>query len=501
MTTVSDEKRATLEALRPAAEWELASRSFVNFLAFVMILARAAPLLGLPGGPQPFEQWPYLMEMAKAFSENRLVVVLKARQLGFSWLVAAYTCWLMLFRRGSVVLLLSRGEKEAQALVEKVKFIYSNLPRNWDVPPLGKDSLEELTIPSLDSKVLALPSTKEAGRSETATLVVQDEADFHAYLGDNFMAVKPTIDGGGQMIMGSTSNKKVESSLFKENYRESPGNNWYRVFWPWNARPGRDEAWYERTKEDGKALAAELGLTPDAYMEQEYPASANEALAPSKALAYLDHTALMSMQDGIREPLMRFGAVNIYRKWRADGRYMCGTDTSHGVGIDYSASVVIEMRSGVIVADILDNLLEPESLAYETMEMLKLYRNPIWGIEDNERGEMTLRAAQAQQYPRIFHRESSQGYNRRAGWHTDGKSRWILWGELSQAIEAGQVTTLNAEGLTQMFSVIKNPKNQGRPEHMAGAHDDYPMAVGIAWQMRKHAFASKGQGVKLGRRW
>ena len=76
---------------------EFARRNFVSpdgeqpdFLDHVKILERAQLHSGVSGGAAPFQKWPYLIDLAKALVDNRLVTVLKARQLGFSWTSAAY---------------------------------------------------------------------------------------------------------------------------------------------------------------------------------------------------------------------------------------------------------------------------------------------------------------------------------------------------------------------------------------------------------------------------
>jgi len=45
----------------------------------------------------------------------------------------------------------------------------------------------------------------------------------------------------------------------------------------------------------------------------------------------------------------------------------------------------------------------------------------------------------------------------------------------------------SGDGLSQFFTVIRNPDKRGRIEAQSGTHDDYPMAVGIAWQLRQSA--------------
>jgi len=492
-------KRVSQETRIAALAYVLASRSFEDFLDHVWIME---PPPG--GGRIKFVKWSHLMGMAKKLVINRLLIILKARQIGFSWLVAAYVAWTILFKEGAVVLMLSKGQDEARTILGKVRFVLRNLPEGW-LPALGVDSRGEITIPSMNSKVTALPATEDAGRSETATLVIQDEADFHEYLDTNYAAVKPTIDAGGQMVMGSTSNKRKMTSLFKDLYRRAKakesGEGWVHIFFPWHVRPERDVEWYERTKAD---VPATDDMSPELYMEQEYPNSEDEALAPSRVLAAFDHDVLKQMEADAREPMrIMDGVVRIYRGWQIGSRYACGTDTSHGVGQDFSASVVVDVQSGYVCADILSNTLPPEELAWHTMEMLKVYKNPLWAVEDNDWGIVAIKAAQRERYPRLYKRKTSRHGADKVGWHTDTRSRYTLWGELIEATNAGLIVVPNSKGLSQFYSVIRNPNQDGRIEAMEGAHDDYPMAVAIAWQMRKHAYAgvTGGKIIQMPKMW
>src|SRR5262245_7971353 len=43
----------------------------------------------------PFHLWPSQREVAGTFQNSRLVVILKARQLGMTWLTVAYALWSM----------------------------------------------------------------------------------------------------------------------------------------------------------------------------------------------------------------------------------------------------------------------------------------------------------------------------------------------------------------------------------------------------------------------
>jgi hypothetical protein len=469
---LTEEQRLLILGAGAHAQAELAKRSFWHFLDFVRILEPQ------PGrGTISFERWPHLEEVCDILDNKKLLVWLKSRQTGASWMLAAYSLWMAMYKQGSVVLLLSQGEDEAKKLLAKCRFIYENLEADMQAT-LGTDSRQELYFPETGSSISALPSTEKAGRSSTASLVIMDEADFHEHLDSNYAAVKPTIDDvGGQLVLVSTSNAMRMNTLFKSTYKESPNNGFTRVFYGWNVRPDRDNAWYEARR----AEYADKSL-----FEKEYPASDEEALAPPRTIAAFDHDILKLMQEDVRKPVMVLpvGVVmaNIYQDFHPGKMYTAASDTSRGTGQDDAITVILDTKTGYVVADIQNNLIPPDQLAVASMALLTRYHNPIWAIEDNDAGILTIATAQAARYPSLYYRESEK-----AGWHTDERNRWLLWGELIEAVNARLVTVPSDDGLAQFYSVIRNPEKDGRIEGARGAHDDYPMAVGIAWQMRRYA--------------
>ena len=174
-----------------------------------------------PGrGKLKFEKWPHLLEAIQVLSSERLVVWLKARQIGASWLIAAHFLRCALFEPGAQLLMFSQGEEECKQLLWKTKYIYQQLPPELQVKTKSLDNQQELAFPSNESWIRALPSTQKAGRSYTATKAVFDEADYHPHLDENVTAVEPTLnDNGGQLILASTSNGDSADSLFKRRYR------------------------------------------------------------------------------------------------------------------------------------------------------------------------------------------------------------------------------------------------------------------------------------------
>ena len=474
MVTVQDSERVLLDQLADSAELHLAQNYFSRFLPFIRILEPP------PGrGNIPFEPWPHLMEVCDILDSKKLLVWLKSRQTGASWLLAAYSLWMAQYHHGAVILLLSQGEEEAKKLLGKCKYIYEMLPPGLRVQT-GIDSRQELTFPSMASAITALPSTEKAGRSITASLIIMDEADFHEYAESSFAAVKPTIDdSGGQLIMVSTSNATSSGSLFKTMYREAPNNGFSKVFYGWNVRPGRDNAWYDERKNE---------YHDTALFEKEYPSTEEEALSPPRTISAFDSEKLNAMRDDLRTPIEKMqcgtATANIYQDFSPGKRYVAATDTAHGTGGDNAVTVVMDAQTGYVVADIMNNLIPPDQLGLASAQLLERYKDPLWAIEDNDWGQTTISTAQRIRYPRIFYRDEGK-----PGWHTDEHSRVRLYSGLMEAVHSRLIVIPNEDGLAEFYSLIQNPKKGGRVEAQQGSKDDYPLAVGMALQIRSKAQA------------
>ena len=123
----------------------------------------------------PFGLWPAQRDVLIDLEQHRLTVILKARQLGLSWLVVGWALWLMLFQPAATVLFFSKRDQEAVHLLAfRLRGMLDRLP-DWLRPVLVADNDHNIELAN-GSVGLAFPTT--GGRSYTASLVVVDEADF-----------------------------------------------------------------------------------------------------------------------------------------------------------------------------------------------------------------------------------------------------------------------------------------------------------------------------------
>ena len=498
IAATEQQEAAKIRNIETISYW-LAKSVFVDpqgrgdFVDYARISEPPKPGVAFSGGVLRYEKYPHTLEMLQEFTSESRLCIGKSRQIGFSWGVGIYVCWQLMFFPGSNWLEISKSQSDAQELLAKTKTVFKLLPDSWKdgsitgVPlKILKDNGSEFVL-SNGSRAHSLAAGEDAGRSFTASGVVLDEVDFQQYVDQIFMAVKPTIDAGGQMILGTTRNKRRGVSLFLNLFKNAPANGWKRLFYGWRVMPKRDDKWFERTRLEALDIpdAREMGV--DLYMEQEYPQTIEEFLAPSRAISHFNYDSLMAMKGRVETPIevRDNGRTKIWRRRKPGMRYMAGTDASKGIGSDYSVTAVMS-GDGEVVAMRRANNEEPESFAFESLKLLEEYGKPYWGIEDNDQGVRMINVARDERYSNLYSHKTSKG-RKVHGWHTDGSSRPRLWGDMSTAVYEGQLTVFGETELQEFFNVVKD--EDGRPAAAAGSNDDIPTAIGIGWQMRHKAWA------------
>jgi len=458
-----------------------------HFKGFLLNFVKISepPSLSNRGGAVPFKLWPHLEEAIDSFLVDQLIIWLKSRQIGASWLVAAYVLWFVLTKKGAKWFLFSVGEDESFELLAKCRFIYENLPVFLRYK-LNPDSRSEMGFPDMESSIKAMASTPSAGIGYTASGLVADELEQHPYAKENFLNAKPCIDTSkGQYIGIFTVDKMKKSTLAKSLFigaREGQ-NDFKWLFNAYDVRPGRDEEWYEKTK---RGLSSEElgGLTPDLYMEQNYPRSIEEALRVGGTASAFDPDVLSEMMLDTRNPIklsdtdINYSIINIYKPFLQGHFYISSADIAHGSGKDFTVAGVMDVKTGEIVADIMRNDLSVESFTEHYMKLLKLYRNPKCCPEDNDRGHAVILMMEQAGYRNFIYQDARK---ERPGWHTGKANRSKSLEQLIPAINNRQITVYNKKGVDQLGHLIRNVEKEGRIEAASGGNDDYAMMLAIVW--------------------
>ena len=206
------------------------------------------------------------------WAANRYSLTLKARQIGWSTLVAAHQFWLAFFHPDQNIIDLSRTEREAVLLLRKTKYGYQHLPK-WMVERGPKSLVEHQQRMGFDngSQVTSMPSASDPARGESATLIVVDEWAFLPNAEEAWASIEPVADVGGRIIGLSTANGSGNFYHHLWVGATTGSNKFEPMFFPWSATEDRGDAWYQEKVES--MLPWQLA--------QEYPTTPEEAFVKS----------------------------------------------------------------------------------------------------------------------------------------------------------------------------------------------------------------------------
>jgi hypothetical protein len=426
----------------------------------------------------PFRLWPEQRRVARLLQEQRLVVLLKARQLGLTWLTLAFALRLLLFYPAATVLLFSRRDDEARDLLAvRLRGMYDRLPPWLQTGPFAADNDHEWRLGNL-SRALAFPTT--AGDGYTATLAVVDEADLCPDLERLLRAVKPTIDGGGRLVLLSRPDKSKPQSPFKRIYTAARQGrtDWAPVFLSWSARPDRTAAWYEAQATD---IWHRTGSLDD--LHEQYPATDAEALAPralDKRIAprwqqqcYGDQAP----RDELPAGAPSITGLEVYTVPQPGRCYVIGADPAEGnPSSDASALAVLDRESGEEVAA-LAGRFEPAVFAAHLYALGRWYCDADVLVERNNHGHAVL--LWLQDHSALLR---LSGYDGQPGWLSNSKGKALLYDAAADAFRERQTVLHSFATFTQLAS-IEGATLRAPPGEADDRADSYALAC-RACQMR-----------------
>lgn len=255
---------------------ELVKRSFVEFLKHCRIHTDD------PHNPSElaFEPRDYQLERAFAWEKHRSEVIVKPRQMGFSWEFAAYMAWRGIYH-GWNIAYYSKDDDAATAEIEqRLLYIVDRLP-SW-MPKKYRTRRSIVFFTDSGGMVHPFPATQMGGASYTFQCVIADEAALHKYGTENYAFYKPTLSAGGQFIAASSSSNVGPFGFFFELWTKAQAgiSGYDPVFIPWWKHPDRNQAWFD------KMLSEHVGS--EKSFRSQYPATPDDAFQNDSGLVYAD---------------------------------------------------------------------------------------------------------------------------------------------------------------------------------------------------------------------
>ena len=419
--------------------------------------------------------------MIKRMESHKQVIILKARQLGLTWLMVCYALHMMIFRPGCGIVIFSRRDSEASELLERLFDVHARLPEILR-EKIKTNNAHELGFDN-GSWAKSFSTTKHSGRSYTATLAIVDEADFIPWLKRLMNAVKPTIDAGGQLCLISTVDKENRGSEFKRIWNQAVKgrNNYAPIFLPWSARPDRTKGWYKLQKQDYE----------EDSLWQEYPATPEDALAARKASKRFSPDWLNQCHgDFIERGRKELGVPGFtsFLPPRGGKRYLLAADPAEGnPGGNPSAAAVFHVETWEQAA-VLHGNYEPDIFAHFLVQIAEYYNEAEIVVERNNHGHSVLLALEHAGWKKIY----ISPFDNKQGWITNRKTKVLAVDHAARVLREG-ACRINDPGTLNELAQL-DAATLKAPE---GETDDLAMAaiIGLAALRWKSVDLSPGEGI------
>lgn len=459
------------------------------------------------------------------------LIILKARQLGFSTLTEGLIFHACATRKNVNALIVAHREDATANLFRMSKLFYDELPAPVK-PMLRASNAQELVFenpsklrserearPGLRSRIrCATAGGRGIGRSDTLQCVHLSEyafwpdgADGKASTLAGILQAVPSLPGT-MVVIESTANGFED---FKERWDAAVAgeNDFEPVFFAWFENPDysmpvvpgtewtpeeRDlKATYQLTDEQLQwrrwCIANNCGGSLDMF-RQEYPTSPGEAFLHS-GTGVFDNEQIVLRLERLPSPAGRgeftdgewteseTGAITLYELPEEGVPYVLGGDTA-GEGSDYFTAIVINNVTGRIVAKLRQKYSEPEYVR-QIFALGRFYNDALVAIETNFSTYPVMKLLELS-YPNQYSREREDTYTRQMrksyGFRTDRQSRPRAIANLVEVFSSHPEWFSDRELLEEMLTFCYNEDH--RPEALAGKHDDLVMGAAITYAAR-----------------
>lgn len=467
------------------------------------------------------------------------VIVLKARQLGFSTLAEA-----LIFARTATEpnvssLIVAHREDSSANLFKMSKLFYERLPdalrpmaKNSNARELvfenpERDAAKKAADPGLMSRIRCNTAGGDGiGRSDT--LMNVHASEFAFWRGDNaatwvgIMQAVPAV-AGSMVIVESTANGFDEFHRMWEA-AVAGESDFEPLFFPWfenpeyRMKPEPQAQWSEAERE----LKARYGLDDEQLawrrwcvknncggdervFRQEYPSCPDEAFLTAGQSVFDNEqvarrraqTPPCVMQGEFlyelgEDPTRLYkvhwqerpdGIIRVYAPPHKGRPYVIGGDTA-GVGSDWFTGQVIDNVTGVQAA-VLRHQYDEDQYARQMYCLGRWYNDALIGVETNY-STYPVKMLAMMGYPKLYVRElpdTFSGALRQAyGFETTSRTRPVIIAALVAAFREQPELVCDGATLGEMLCFQYNAER--RPEAIAGEHDDLVMALAIAHGIR-----------------
>lgn len=422
-----------------------------------------------------FDTFPFQDDCIADFQNHRFNIILKSRQLGLSTVCAAYCLWTALFQKQKNVLIIATRLDVAKNFLRKVRQMYDSLPPWLVMPTLKEESVRYLNF-SNGSRITAVPTGDDAGRSEAVSLLVVDECAHIDKFDYHWMGLWSTITHGGRAILLSTP--KGVGNKFHELWMgcdvEKAENDFHGIRLPWEVHPEHDEAWFKKECKnlDARGVGQELLCS--------FNASGNTYIAAPE-IGWLSENIIPPISKYVNDPL-----VWIWKHPVPGHKYIISADVARGDGDDYSSFHVLDTDIREIVAEY-QGKRPPDRLGELLVEVGARYNNAMICNEKNSFGLATSYKLRDLKYPNLYYEKLARGgptqvytpmdiEGETPGFTTSSKNRTSILAALESAVRNKTLKIYSSRFAEEVKTLIWTGT---RAQAQKGYNDDLTMSMAI----------------------
>jgi hypothetical protein len=444
-----------------------------------------------------FHLYPFQETTLDDFRKHRFSIVNKSRQLGISTLVAGYSLWTMLFNKDKTVLCIATKQETARGMVEKVQFMYENLP-SWlkgNQKPISNNKLSFQL--ANNSRIVATSAASDAGRSYAVSLLLIDEAAFIEGIDKIYTSIKPTIATGGGIIALSSPNGI--GNWFHKTYTEAQigKNDFYPIELKWNLHPDRDDAWEQRER---------ANMSPREFAQEydcDFLGSGNSVIEPDN-LSFYEQTYL---QEPVERRFMG-GDFWIFQYPDYSRNYIISADVARGDGSDYSAFHVIDVDACEQVAEY-KSQIDTRSYGNMLVSVASEYNNALLVVENANVGWDVVNTIIEKGYQNMYYSPRAYGEMQMDKWMAKMGSEQTVPGFTTSAKTRPLVISKMEAYIRDRAFIFRSKRlleelrvfiwHNGKAAAQTGYNDDLVMALGIGLFTRDTGVKFAQQGMDMTR--
>lgn len=441
------------------------------------------------------------------------IIILKARQQGFSTYTSGRMYWTLSQRKARKGLVVAHQADSSRTLFDMYRRTHAEMPELLK-PTTSYSSRKELAFSNLDSSIMVTTAGGEGvARGETFTDAHLSECSFwpSATASDNLNALLQAIPNAPDTSIYIESTANGMSGVFYDLWKGAieGTNGFYPFFSGWQDTPEYIEEvpeGFERTYEE-EDLVKELGLSDEQLMfrrrkiaqngldkfNQEYPSNAEEAFIASGRPVF-DPAKIHKMLSECEPPLYQMalegqtfekhtrGELKVWKERDLNDVYYIGADVALGIqNGDYSVAQILDSQKRLVAS--WRGHIHPDAYADVLYALGNYYNEATICVENNSHGLLTaIRLGRDLAYPYTYTEVAEGALNDRdsftIGFRTTSKTKPLIIDRLRAALREDELWIKDKITLQEMLTFIVN--ESGNMEAEQGCHDDAVMSLCFA---------------------